>query len=87
MDWNKIEGNWKQSVALIQEKWPELKEYDVSSIDGNRKELTSKIAEAYEISFEKAESEINEWLSDETIEFKNQDEDETDHEEKSLDQT
>lgn len=87
MDWNKVEGNWKQSVALIQEKWPKLKEYDISSLDGNRTELTSKIAEAYEISSEKAESEINQWLSDDTIKFKNKNDEETDHEDKSLDQT
>ena len=87
MEWDKIEGDWKQSVALIQRKWPELKDYDIASLDGNRKQLTAKIAEAYKITFDKAETEISEWLSGETSDFKNQNAEETDHEEKSLDQT
>ena len=39
MDWNRIEGNWKQAQGRIKEKWGKLTEDDLTTISGRREQL------------------------------------------------
>ena len=39
MDWNRIEGNWKQTAGKIKEKWGKLTEEDLDVIAGRRDRL------------------------------------------------
>jgi len=34
MDWNRIEGNWKQAQGKIKEKWGKLTDDDLTKING-----------------------------------------------------
>ena len=34
MDWNRIEGNWKQTTGKIKEKWGKLTDDDLTQING-----------------------------------------------------
>ena len=36
MDWNRVEGNWKQTKGKIKEKWGQLTDDDLTQIDGKR---------------------------------------------------
>jgi|GEM_PF-6794977 len=36
MDWNHIEGMWKQAKGKVKEKWGQLTEVDLSIINGRR---------------------------------------------------
>ena len=36
MDWNRIEGNWKQAQGKIKEKWGKLTDDDLTLINGQR---------------------------------------------------
>ena len=47
MDWNRIEGNWKQTTGKIKEKWGKLTEDDLTQISGKREQLEGKIQECY----------------------------------------
>ena len=38
MDWNRIEGNWKQAKGKIKEKWGDLTDDDLDKIAGRRDE-------------------------------------------------
>jgi uncharacterized protein YjbJ (UPF0337 family) len=45
MDWNRVEGNWKQVQGSIKEKWGKLPDDDRTIIDVNREQLEGKIQE------------------------------------------
>ncbi len=62
MNWNRIEGSWKQFRGKVREQWGRLTEDDVNVIEGRREKLAGKIQERYGISLNEADREIKEWL-------------------------
>ena len=61
MNWDKIEGNWKQVKGKAQHQWGKLTDDDLDIIEGKREELVGKIQERYGISKEQAEKEADEF--------------------------
>lgn len=61
MDWNQIEGNWKQFKGKVREKWGELTDDEVDQVQGNKDQLAGKIQAKYGKTKEQAEQEIEEW--------------------------
>ena len=49
MDWNRVEGNWKQLKGNIKEQWGKLTDDDLNVIDGRRDQLEGKISRAVRI--------------------------------------
>jgi uncharacterized protein YjbJ (UPF0337 family) len=47
MDWNRVEGNWKQMKGKIKEQWGDLTDDDLTAINGQRDQLEGKIQERY----------------------------------------
>ena len=47
MDWNRVEGNWKQVKGKVKEKWGKLTDDDLAVINGQRYQLEGKIQERY----------------------------------------
>ena len=43
MDWNRIEGNWKQLRGKVREKWGQLTDDDLQIQGGNIDQLVGKI--------------------------------------------
>ena len=43
MDWNAIEGNWKQVSARMKEKWSSLTDDDLQFVDRNKDALVGKV--------------------------------------------
>jgi uncharacterized protein YjbJ (UPF0337 family) len=43
MDWNRIEGNWKQIKGKVKEQWEDLTDDDLDEIAGKRDQLEGKI--------------------------------------------
>ena len=43
MDWNRVEGNWKEIKGRIKEKWGKLTDDDLKVINGRREQLEGKI--------------------------------------------
>ena len=39
MDWNRIEGNWKQMKGKVKEQWGKLTDDDLDEISGRRDQL------------------------------------------------
>ena len=62
MDWNRIEGNWKQLKGQIREKWGNLTDDDLEKIAGRREQLEGKIQERYGMGREAAREEIDNWM-------------------------
>jgi uncharacterized protein YjbJ (UPF0337 family) len=63
MDWNRVEGNWKQTKGKIKEKWGQLTEDDLTQIDGKRDQLEGMIQERYGIAKDRARKDVEDWLS------------------------
>ena len=50
MNWDQIEGKWKQVKGRAKEKWGKLTDDDLDIIAGKRDQLVGKVQEAYGIS-------------------------------------
>lgn len=64
MNWDQIEGNWKQLKGKVQEQWGELTGDDLDVVAGNRKQLVGKIQERYGKSVEEAEAEVDKYFAE-----------------------
>ena len=47
MNWDRIEGNWKQFPGKVQQQWGKLTNDDLSKVEGKRTELVGRIQERY----------------------------------------
>lgn len=61
MNWDQIEGNWKQLKGRAREKWAEVTEDDLLLIKGKRDQLIGKLQERRGIARQQAEREVEEW--------------------------
>jgi uncharacterized protein YjbJ (UPF0337 family) len=63
MNWDRIEGNWKQFAGKVKAKWGKLTDDHITQINGKRDQLVGKIQEAYGITKDEAEKQVKEWES------------------------
>jgi len=69
MNWEQVEGKWKQYSGKVQEKWGKLTDSDLQVIKGRRDQLIGKIQERYGIAKEEAQTQVDNYfdtLTDET---------------------
>lgn len=63
MDWNRVEGSWKQISGMVKEKWGKLTDDDIDVINGRREQLEGKIQERYGYSKDQIKKEIDDWYA------------------------
>ena len=39
MDWNRVEGNWKQMKGAVKQQWGKLTDDDIAQINGSQEKL------------------------------------------------
>lgn len=61
MNWDILEGKWKQFSGDIRKKWGELTDDDLAQINGDREKLAGKLQERYGIAKDEANQQIDEW--------------------------
>lgn len=61
MNWDQIEGKWKEFTGAAQKQWGKLTDDDLQKIKGNRRELSGKIQSAYGVTKDEAEKQIDDW--------------------------
>jgi uncharacterized protein YjbJ (UPF0337 family) len=61
MNWNQVEGNWKQLKGKIKAKWGDLTDDEIDTINGRREELLGKIQKAYGVGQEEAERQVKDF--------------------------
>jgi uncharacterized protein YjbJ (UPF0337 family) len=62
MNWDQVEGKWKQYKGQAKEKWGKFTDDDLDVIDGKRQQIVGKIQERYGISKEAAERQADEFV-------------------------
>jgi len=58
MNWDIIEGKWKQATGAVKTKWGKLTDDDLKAIAGKRDQLLGKLQEKYGIAKDQAESQL-----------------------------
>jgi len=61
MNWDQIEGKWKQFKGQAKEKWGKLTDDELDVAAGKRDQLSGKLQESYGYTKEQAERELDEW--------------------------
>lgn len=58
MNWDIIEGNWKQFQGHVKEKWAKLTDDSLQAIAGRRDQLAGQLQETYGITQDQAERQV-----------------------------
>ncbi len=61
MNWDRVEGNWKQLKGKVKEQWGKLTDDHIDRIAGQRDQLVGKIQEGYGIGKDEAERQVKDW--------------------------
>lgn len=63
INWDQIEGNWKQFSGKIRQQWGQLTDDEIDEIAGNRDILVGKLQERYGIGREEAERQLEDFTN------------------------
>lgn len=61
MNWDQIEGKWKQFTGSARERWGKLTDDDFEKAAGKKEKLVGKIQERYGMAKQEAERQVDEW--------------------------
>ena len=62
MNWDQVEGKWKQMKGSVRQKWGKLTDSDYEQIAGSRDKFLGRLQERYGYTRDKAEKELDEWM-------------------------
>jgi len=63
MDWNRVEGNWKQLKGKAKQQWGRLTDDDLTRAAGRREELAGRVQERYGLAKDAAQKQVDDWAS------------------------
>jgi uncharacterized protein YjbJ (UPF0337 family) len=63
MNWDQVQGKWKQYKGNMRQKWGKLTDDDFDVINGQREVLVGKIQERYGTAKDAAENQVDEWVN------------------------
>lgn len=61
MNWDRIEGEWKQLKGRVKEQWGDLTDDELDQIAGRQDQLVGRIQERYGIARDEAEKRVRDW--------------------------
>jgi uncharacterized protein YjbJ (UPF0337 family) len=61
MNWDRIEGQWKELKGQARQRWGKLTDDDLALIDGKRDELIGKVQSRYGKQKDEVEREVEDW--------------------------
>lgn len=64
MNWDRVEGNWKQFAGKAREKWGKLTDDDWQQVAGKKDQLVGRIQERYGMARDQASREADNWVRD-----------------------
>ncbi|EDQ06982.1 hypothetical protein DSM14862_00721 [Sulfitobacter indolifex] len=63
MNWDRIEGNWKQMTGAVKSQWGDLTDDEITEARGNREQLVGKIQERYGVAKDEAERQVDDFAA------------------------
>jgi uncharacterized protein YjbJ (UPF0337 family) len=63
MNWDRVQGDWKQFSGKVKEKWGQLTDDDLAQINGNREQLEGKIQSRYGLAKDKVKGDVDSWVN------------------------
>ena len=63
MNWDTVEGQWKQLTGTIKAQWGKLSDDEITRIDGNREKLVGTLQEQYGLAKDEAERQVDAWAA------------------------
>lgn len=64
MNWDQVEGKWKQMKGGVKEKWGKLTDDDLDVIGGKKDQLVGKVQERYGITRDEAQKQVDNYNVD-----------------------
>lgn len=61
MNWDQLEGKWKQMSGSVRSRWGKLTDDDLTVIGGQKDQLVGRIQERYGIKKEEALQQVDDW--------------------------
>jgi uncharacterized protein YjbJ (UPF0337 family) len=61
VNWDRIEGQWKQFKGTVKQQWGKLTDDDIAFINGKRDELVGRIQERYGVARDDADRQVKDW--------------------------
>jgi len=61
MNWDRVQGNWKQFTGKVKERWGDLTDDQITKIDGRREQLVGHVQERYGIAKDEAVRQVAAW--------------------------
>jgi len=62
MNWDQVEGKWKEFTGSVKSKWGELTDDEIAEMNGDREALEGKIQHTYGKTKEEAREEVDAFL-------------------------
>ena len=62
MNWDQVQGKWKQMSGSVKQKWAKLTDSDLDYIAGSHEKFVGKLQERYGIAKEEAQKQADQWL-------------------------
>ncbi len=62
MNWDQIEGNWKQFVGAARGKWSDLTDNDLEAARGSREQFEGMLQQRFGAAKEAVRNEVDEFL-------------------------
>lgn len=63
MNWDRIEGNWKQFAGRVKQQWGKLTDDEIARVNGSRDQLEGIIQARYGYAKDQVKKDIEAWLS------------------------
>lgn len=64
MNWDQVEGNWKEMKGKARASWGELTDDELTQIGGKKDQLVGKLQQKYGLEREEAERRADDWAND-----------------------
>jgi uncharacterized protein YjbJ (UPF0337 family) len=61
MNWDRIQGDWKQFSGRVKEKWGKLTDDDLAKVNGKREQLEGFIQQRYGYAKDQVKQEVDRW--------------------------
>lgn len=62
MNWDEVQGKWKQMTGRVQKEWGKLTDDDLDQVEGDRDRLVGKIQEQYGVARDEADKQVDRWM-------------------------